>query len=153
MYQTKKAGQASGTDDISSLPSVFSATHSQTNVMGNRPLASQTGHYNDDSIGYQGGDDSTSMCNGNYTPAPSHAYPGHSPSLSYAGGDNEHLSSSGASHQMGSNRPSKFGQYPYPMQTLNRDNTWNHNMPQSSSSSGNFNPTIHLITPDHNSIR
>ena len=151
LYQARKAGQASDAGDMPPLPSTFSAAHSQSNVMGNRLHASQTGHYNDDSIGYQGGDESTTMCNGNYTSAPSHAYPGHSPSLSYTGVDNEHLSSSGAPHQMGANRPSKFGQYPYPVQTMNRDNTsWNHNI--SSSSSGNSDPTTNLITPDHNSV-
>ncbi|KAL4070953.1 hypothetical protein J3A83DRAFT_4359002 [Scleroderma citrinum] len=140
LYQARKTGQVSDTDDIPPTPPAFSAAHSQSNVMGNRLHASQTSHHNDDSIGYQTGNDSTSMCNGNYAPTPSHAYPSHSPSLSYTGVDNEHLPSSGASHQMGSNRPSKFGQYPYPVQTMNRDNTWNHNMPQSSSSSGS--PTL-----------
>ncbi|KAG6335276.1 hypothetical protein ID866_3805 [Astraeus odoratus] len=149
LWQARKTGQVPDTDDIPSLPSTFTA-HPQSNVMGNHSHASQASRYSDDSIGYQTGDDSASMCNGNYAPAPSHAYPGHSPSLSYTGVDNEHLPSSGASHQMGSNRPSKFGQYPYPVQTVNRDGTWNHNMPQSSSSSGRYSLTTNLIGPDFN---
>ncbi|KIO08264.1 hypothetical protein M404DRAFT_343922 [Pisolithus tinctorius Marx 270] len=122
LWQARKTGQVPDTDDIPSLPSTF-PVQPQSNVMG-----------------YQTGDDATSMSNGNYTPAPSHAFPGHSPSLSYPGVDNEQLPSSGASHQMGSSRPSKFNQYPYPVQTISRDSTWNHSMQQSSSSSGS--PTL-----------
>lgn len=149
LYQARKSGQASDTADIPPLPSTFSPAHSQPSVMPNRLHASQTGHYNDDSIGYQGGDESTTMCNGNYTSStPSHAYPGHSPSLSYTGVDNEHLSSSGAPHQMGSNRPSKFGQYPYPVQTMNRDSTWNHTLSSSSSGSPTLtSPELYVSRP------
>ncbi|KAI5985137.1 hypothetical protein F5J12DRAFT_729148 [Pisolithus orientalis] len=133
LWQARKTGQVPDTDDIPSLPSTF-PVQPQSNVMGKRLHASRPGQYSDDSIGYQTGDDATSMSNGNYTPAPSHAFPGHSPSLSYPGVDNEQLPSSGASHQMGSSRPSKFNQYPYPVQTISRDSTWNHSMQQSSSS-------------------
>lgn len=121
LWQARKTGQVPDTDDIPSLPSTF-PVQPQPNAMG-----------------YQTGDDSTSMSNGSYTPAPNHAYSGHSPSLSYPGVDNEHLPSSGTSHQMGSSRPSKFSQYPYP-QTINRDGTWNHSMHQNTSSSGS--PTL-----------
>ncbi|KAI6007399.1 hypothetical protein EDD15DRAFT_2153298 [Pisolithus albus] len=131
LWQARKTGQVPDTDDIPSLPSTF-PVQPQSNVMGKRSHASRPGHYSDDSVGYQTGDDPTSMSNGNYAPAPSHAYPGHAP---YPDVDNEHPPSSGASHHMGSSRPSsKFGQYPYPVQTINRDGTWNHNMHQSSSS-------------------
>lgn len=166
LWQAKKTGQVPDADDLPPLPASFVTTpthphphpHPQANVMANRLHVSQGGGaYSDDSIGYQTGEDSTSMCNGNYPPAPSHAFPpGHSPSLPYSGVDNEHFSSGGGPHALANSRASKFGQYPppppYPVQTLHRDATWSHNLPQSSSSSGACDPTsVHLVVPDLNS--
>ncbi|KIJ68431.1 hypothetical protein HYDPIDRAFT_81761 [Hydnomerulius pinastri MD-312] len=146
LWQARKTGQAPESDDLPPPPPTFS-THTPSNVMGNRLPTSHGSHYSDDGIGYQTSDDTGSMCNGAYGPGPNHGYPGHSPALSYSGVDNEHLSCSGASHQLGGNRVSKFGQYPYPVQTMNRDGAWAQGIPQTSSSNGRFgSPT--LTSPD-----
>lgn len=98
-------------------------------------------------MGFQTSDDAASLCNGAYGPPPSHNYPVQSPTLSYPGVDTD-LPAAGSTPQLPGSRASKFGQYPYPVQTINRDTTWAQNVPQTSSSSGKFNSTVNLVIPD-----
>ncbi|KAH7883603.1 hypothetical protein F5I97DRAFT_2041891 [Phlebopus sp. FC_14] len=143
LWQARKTGQAPESDDLPPLPPAFSA-HTPSTLMTNRLPTSHGGHYSDDGIAYQTSDDATSMCSGTFGPGPNSAYPAHSPALSYSAIDNEHLSSAAVPHQMAGNRMSKFGQYPYPVQTMNRDGAWAQTIPQTSSSTGS--PT--LTSPD-----
>ncbi|KAF9229303.1 hypothetical protein BS17DRAFT_771282 [Gyrodon lividus] len=143
LWQARKTGQAPESDDLPPLPPTFS-THTPSNAMANRLPTPHGTHYTDDAITFHTSDDTSSIANSAYGPGPNHNYPGQSPSLSYSGIDNDQLSSTGTSHQLAGNRVSKFGQYPYPVQTMNRDGTWAQSIPQTSSSSGS--PT--LTSPD-----
>jgi hypothetical protein len=98
-------------------------------------------------MGFQTSDDAASLCNGPYGAPPNHSYPAQSP-LSYPVVDTDHLPTAGPTPQLGGNRVSKFGQYPYPVQTINRDAAWAQNVPQTSSASGMLHPTANLIIPD-----
>ena len=146
LWQARKTGQAPESDDLPPLPATFSA-HTPSTVIPNRLPTSHGNHYSDDGMAFQTSDDAASLCNGAYGP-PNHNYPAHSPSLSYAGVDTDHLPAAGPTPQMGGNRASKFGQYSYPVQTVNRDAAWAQNVPQTSSSNGKLRPTANLITPD-----
>lgn len=147
LWQARKTGQAPESDDLPPLPSTFS-THAPSNIIPNRLPTSHGSHYSDDGMGFQTSDDSASLCNGAYGPPPNHGYPAQSPTLSYPGVDTDHLPTAGPNPQLGGNRVSKFGQYPYPVQTMNRDTAWAQNVPQTSSSSGKFHLTTDLIIPD-----
>lgn len=146
LWQARKTGQAPESDDLPPLPATFSP-HTPSNIMSNRLPTSHGSHYSDDGMNFQTNDDAASLCNGAYGP-PNHSYPAHSPSLSYPGVDTDHLPAAGPTPQLGANRVSKFGQYPYSVQPMNRDAVWAQNVPQTSSSSGKLHPTANLITPD-----
>ncbi|KAF9241365.1 anaphase-promoting complex, cyclosome, subunit 4-domain-containing protein, partial [Melanogaster broomeanus] len=139
LWQTRKTGQAPESDDLPPLPPAFS-THTP---MGSRLSTSHGGHYTDDAMSYHTNDDASSIGTGTYGPGANHSYQGQSPSL-YSGLDNDHLSSTGQSHQLAGNRASKYAQYPYPVQTIHRDGAWGQNIPQTSPPSGS--PT--LTSPD-----
>ncbi|KAN0100635.1 hypothetical protein V8E55_000619 [Tylopilus felleus] len=139
LWQARKTGQAPESDDLPPLSSSFSA-HTPSNIIHNRLPTSHSGHYSDDSMGFQTSDDAASLCNGAYGPANTN-YHAQSPSLPYSGVDADHLSTP---QPLAANRASKFGQYHYPVQTINRDATWGPSVPQTSSSNGS--PT--LTSPD-----
>ncbi|KAF8445956.1 hypothetical protein L210DRAFT_2945697 [Boletus edulis BED1] len=142
LWQARKTGQAPDPDDLPPLPSTFS-THTPSNIIPNRLPTSHGSHYSDDGMAFHTSDDAPALCNGAYGPQTNHSYTAQSPSLSYPGVDTDHLPAA-ATPQLAGNRASKFSQYSYPVQTINRDATWGHNVPQTSSSSGS--PT--LTSPD-----
>ncbi|KAG2159880.1 uncharacterized protein EDB93DRAFT_1324392 [Suillus bovinus] len=142
LWQTRKTGQAPESDDLPPLPSSFTPHSQQTNINNRTP--SSHGHYSDDSMGYQTGDDtSNSLCSSSYTSAPNHSYATQSPALSYTAVETEQIPSGGSGHHMNA-RVSRYSSYPYPMQPINRDGQWTHNVAQTTSANGS--PT--LTSPD-----
>lgn len=134
LWQARKTGQAPESDDLPPLPSSFAAHPQPTNINNRTP--SSHGHYSDDSMGYQTGDEtSNSLCSSSYTSAPSHSYATQSPALSYTGVETEQITSGGTGHHMNA-RVSRYGSYPYPMQPINRDGPWTHNVAQTTSANG-----------------
>ncbi|KAH7930990.1 hypothetical protein BV22DRAFT_1027751 [Leucogyrophana mollusca] len=139
MWQGRKTAHAP--DDLPSIPSSLPTAHGQPSRLNSRIATPHGSQYGDNSMAYPATEETSSPLNvGSYGAGPSHNYPQHSPSISYAGVDNEHLPTDSPSHQLGAHRMSKYHPYAYSMPPSSRDGTWAHGMSQSTSSNGS--PTL-----------
>ncbi|KAG1741734.1 hypothetical protein EDD22DRAFT_982198 [Suillus occidentalis] len=126
LWQARKTERAPESDDLPPLPSSFASHAQPTNINSRTP--SSHGHYSGDSMGYRTSDEtSNSLCSSSYTSAPSHSYATQSPALSYTGVETEQVPSGGGGHFMNA-RVSRYGSYPHPMQSIDRDGPWTHNL-------------------------
>ncbi|KAH7911188.1 hypothetical protein BJ138DRAFT_1151219 [Hygrophoropsis aurantiaca] len=136
MWQGRKPGHAP--DELSQVSSSLPSSHGQSSRMNPRISTTHGSQFGDNGLSYQPTEETSPSLNvASYSAGPSHSYPQHSPSLSYAGVDNEHLPGDGSSH---AHRMSKYHPYAYPMQPSSRDGTWTQGMSQNTSSNGS--PTL-----------
>lgn len=137
LWQARKTGQGPESDDLPPLPASFSPVHSQTSGINTHISSSHMNQYGSEGLGYRTNDDpSPSICNGPYNAGPSHNYSNHSPSVPFAGVENEHMSGDAASHTLSTHRVAKYGPYPYAMHGVNRDGPWPQGIAQTTSSGG-----------------
>jgi hypothetical protein len=134
LWQTRKTSHGPESDDLPPTPPSFSPTHSQSSGMSSHLASSHLNHYGNDNLGYRTTDDpSGSLQHGSYNSGPSHAYPNHSPSLSYTGVENDQLSDS-STHTLNNQGASKYGPYPYPIPGPTRTASWPPSLTHSASS-------------------
>jgi hypothetical protein len=134
LFQTRKTGRGPESDDLPPTPPSFSPTHSQSSSVNSHLASSHMSHYGNDTLVYRTGDDpSGSLQHGSYNSGPSHAYPSHSPSLSFTGVESDQLSDS-PTHTMNSQSAAKYGPYPYPISGPTRSASWPSNLTHSAPS-------------------
>jgi hypothetical protein len=133
LWQARKTGPGPESDDLPPLPPSFSPVHSQASSMNGHMGSSHLHQYRNESLGYRTNDD-PSICNGSYTAGPNHNYHGHSPSMPYAGVENDGSGDS-SSHPL-NHRVPKYSPYSYALHGSSRDGPWPQTITQSASSGG-----------------
>jgi hypothetical protein len=139
LWQSRKADQGVGSDDVPPLPPPSIASHLQTSNMNPHIGSTQIHQYAEDDIAFRANE--SSACQVPFPGASAnHGFP--APPLPYAEPDH---AGDGASLN---HRPSKYDTYPYPMAASGRDGRWHlHSSLHQTGSGGDQSPTLTTSEP------
>jgi hypothetical protein len=144
LWQSRKTGHGPDSDDLPPTPPAYSPSHSQPSSVGSHMTPSHINQYSNDNMGYRTGDNpSSSLPNGHYPSGTNHAYPTHSPALSFAGAENDHMSGDPSAQSLSSQRGLKYAPYTYPIQGSTRSAHWSSAMAHKASPVGESAPANH----------